>query len=243
MVGVPADTGVTLSDWFQWIGVGVAITGLALATPDGIAAAWRSIRGGLRKTDALIRRLIGRPQQVVGALDIALKPMGLAGRGYVDTWKPWSEKAKTAEKLGILHEQAEELRRRIDNLRTQIDGDISGVEKKIREVESRLSAVIRQVRSEMSGERSQASHVDARGLLPVALGIILTGLPDELAKVPVLGWLVVAAAATSIVRISRPWLRDFKGALKTLDPEGAHDNPTSDRNEAVSNDSHGRTNS
>ncbi len=180
----PAAPGVTLSDWIRWIGVGVAITGLGLATPDGIASAWRSIRSGLRKTSTLIKRLTGQQRPILASGGLILPKMGVAGRGYVDTWKPWSDKARTAEKLDILHQQSEELRRRIDNMRTQIDGDISEVEKKIREAEHRLAAQIRQVSSELSGERSQASHVDARGLLPVALGIILTGLPDELVRWP-----------------------------------------------------------
>jgi hypothetical protein len=45
---------------------------------------------------------------------------------------------------------------------------------------------------------------------------------------------VVAAAATSIARISRPWLRDFQKALKTVGPEGAQDNRAPDRAESVS---------
>ena len=171
----------------------------------------------------------------------ALKRVGFAGRGYVDTWIPWSQRARTAKKLNILHQQPEELRHRIDHLRSQIDGDISGVENKTRETESRLAAQIRQVRSEMSGERSQASHVDARGLRPVALGVILTGLPDELAKVQAVGRLVVAAAATSISYISRPWLRDFQGALRTMGPEPTQDNRPPDRSKAVSNDDDGNS--
>jgi hypothetical protein len=234
VVQAPVDPGVTLSDWIRWIGVGVALAGLALATPDGIAAAWRSLGRGFGKTTTLIKRLIGRQEQPDFTGRAALKPMAFAGRGYVDTWMPWSEKARAAEKLDILHQQSEELRRRIDNLRTQIDGDISVVEQKIREAESRLAAQIRQVSSELSGERSQASHVDARGLLPVAFGVILTGLPDELAKVPALGWLVVAAAASSIAYISRGWLRDFQKALKTVGTEGAQDISTPHQSEAVS---------
>ena len=215
VVQAPTAPGVTMSDWFRWIGVAVAIAGLALATPDGIASAWRSIRSGLRKTTTGIRHLIGRPRQTAVAGGVTARGVSAAGRGYVDRWKPWSEKAYTAEKLDILHEQSEELSRRIAQLRTRIDGDISDMEKKVREAESRLATQIRQVRSEILGERSRASYVDARGLLPVALGIVLTGLADELAEVPALGWLVVAAAATSVGCIFPAWLRDFKVALKT----------------------------
>jgi hypothetical protein len=94
---------------------------------------------------------------------------------------PWSGNARADEKIEILHQQADELRRRLDDLRTRFDGVVNLLQREIREAESRVAAQIRQLASEMRGERSQASHVDARGLLPVALGIILTGIPDELA--------------------------------------------------------------
>ena len=134
-----------------------------------------------------------------------MPPMGFALQGYVDTGKPWSEKATADEKLDTLHQQSEELRGRIDDLRTRHDRDRSSAQKEIREAESRLAAQIRQVRSEMSGERSQASHVDARGLLPVALGIIMTGLPDELAKVPAVG-MASSSSSAYLDRVHIPWL-------------------------------------
>jgi hypothetical protein len=62
----------------------------------------------------------------------------MAGRGYVDTWKPWSDKARTADKLDILHQQSEELRRRIDNLRTRLTVTSAESRRKY----ARLSAVL-----------------------------------------------------------------------------------------------------
>lgn len=228
VVSTPANPGVTLSDWIRWIGVGVALAGIALATPDGIAAAWLWLRSGLRKASTRIKRWIGRPERIVVSGHVTSPSIGFAGQGYVDTWEPWAEEATATEKLDILRQQSEELSHRIDNLRTQADRDRSSTQKGIREAESRLAARIRQVGLELSGERSQTSHVDARGLLPVGLGIVLTGLPDELAKVPAVGGLLVAAAAISIVCVFRGWLQDLQLALKTIGIEGAPDLGTPD---------------
>src|SRR6266436_6455257 len=77
-IQAPAAPGVTLSDWIRWIGVGVAITGLVLATPDGIASAWRSIRSGLRKTSTLIQRLTGRQRPILGSGGVTFPKMSVA---------------------------------------------------------------------------------------------------------------------------------------------------------------------
>jgi hypothetical protein len=230
VVHATADPSATLSEVIRWIGVVVAVAGVALATPDGIASAWRSLRNGLRKMNTLARRLVGRPVQPGGAGHVSLKKMGVAGQGYVDTWMPWSEKARAAEKIEILHQQADELLRRLDGLRTRHDGDVIFLRSEIREAESRSTGQIRQIASEMRGERSQASHVDARGLGPVALGIVLTGIPDELAKIPAIGVTAVAIAVVWTACMVPGWKRDLTQALKENKAEGVLEDGASGRN-------------
>jgi hypothetical protein len=38
----------------------------------------------------------------------------------------------------------------------------------------------------------RSAKVDARGIWPIGFGIVLTGIPDELARISVIGWLFVA---------------------------------------------------
>jgi hypothetical protein len=171
---------------------------------------------------------------------VSLKKMVVAGRGYVDTWMPWSETARADAKIEILHQQADELRRRLDDLRTRFDGDINLLQREIREAESRIAGQIRQLASEMRGERSQASHVDARGLGPVALGIVLTGVPNELAKVPVVGVTFIAIAVGWTAYMVPGWKRDFTRALKESRAERVLDDRARDRSGGDSNgDSNG----
>jgi hypothetical protein len=190
------------------------------------------LRRGSRRSELAKREL---PEEIFASRNVQYKPAPSAGQGHVDTWKPWAEEATATEKLDILRQQSEELSRRIDDLRSQADRDRGSTQKGIREAENRLAAGIRQVGLELSGERRQASHVDARGLLPVGLGIVLTGLPDELAKVPALGGLVVAAAAISIACVFRGWLRDLHQALKTIGTEGGPELGTPDHSEVTNN--------
>ena len=125
VVHASADPSKTLSDVIRWIGVAVAVAGVVLATPDGIASGWRSLKNGLRKANTRARLLLGLPVQIVGSGHVTFKKMGGAAFGYVDTWMPWSENARADEKIEILHQQADELRRRLDDLRTRFDGDVN----------------------------------------------------------------------------------------------------------------------
>ena len=220
VVHASADPSKTLSDVIRWVGVAVAVAGVVLATPDGIASGWRSLKNGLRKANTRARLLLGLPVQIVGSGHVTFKKIGVAGRGYVDTWMPWSETARADAKIEILHQQADELRRRLDDLRTRFDGDVDLLLREIRAAESSVAGQIRQLASEMRGERSQASHVDARGLLPVALGIVLTAVPDELAKIPAVGVTAIAIAVVCTGCMIPGWKRDFTRALKENRAEG-----------------------
>jgi hypothetical protein len=47
--------------------------------------------------------------------------------------------------------------------------------------------LVSELASELRGERSEASRVDARGFIPIAFGILLAGIPDELATIASIG--------------------------------------------------------
>jgi hypothetical protein len=207
---------VTESDVIRWIGVAVAVAGVILATPDGIASAWLSVKREHRKAIAFGRRLLRLPAHSVARAGTAHGRMTLGGRAHGHRWRQWLPHAGPLLKIDILHQQVDILLEEINKLRTQIDQTGDNLRKEIREAEGRVIAQVRQLAAEMQGERTQASHVDARGFGPIALGIIMTGLSNELAAVPPggwLGWLAIAVAVFWTIRASPGWLRDYKQAL------------------------------
>jgi hypothetical protein len=208
------DPGMTESDVIRWAGVVVGVAGVVLAIPDGIAAAWRWVKNWRDRAWSVARRLLGRPGQLDGSGGTQLKKLGFAGQGYVDKWQPWREDAEDGEKIGILHEQIEIVRDMIVGLRQQADRTAQDLKNDVREAEGRVTGQLRELASEIRGERSQASRVDARGFGPIAFGIILTGLPDELAAVAVVGWLVVGGAVVWTVCAFPGWLKDYTQALR-----------------------------
>ncbi len=209
-----ADPGVTESDVIRWVGVTVAVAGVVLATPDGIAAAWRLVKNWHLRAWALARRLLRLPGQEVSMAGMTAMEMTMAGKGFVERWQPWREDARDDEKIDILHKQIDSVHDQIGELRAQIDRTADDLRKEIREAEDHAIGQLRQLASEMRGERSQASRVDARGFGPIALGIMMTGLPDELATVAAVGWLAVAVAVIWTAGAFPSWLRDYRQALK-----------------------------
>lgn len=94
---------------------------------------------------------------------------------------------KQNEKLGQARQEIRQARQEAQDgdaaLRTIIEGHVGG-----------LRETARQIRARQDERDRQAARVDARGLLPIALSIILTGLPSDLAKVSWLGWTLILAA-------------------------------------------------
>ena len=214
VVRVAASPGVTTSDVLRWIGVSVAVAGVVLATPDGIASAWLVLKNRRRQAWTAAKRILRRPGRNVGVGGVTAKAMTTAGRGYADVWQPWREEACDPAKIDILHKQVVMLKGRIDEVRNQADRSADELRQEIHKAEGRVTGHVQQLTGELRSQRTQSSRVDARGLGPIALGIILTGLPDELASVEPLGWLIAAVAIIWTVTVFPSWQRDYKQAAE-----------------------------
>jgi hypothetical protein len=212
-----AQPGLTKSDVFRWAGVAVGVAGAVLATPHGIASLWRAGQRWHRKAMALGRRLLRRPPHTVAHAGLASGSASTGGSARGFRWQPWLPRAGADLKTEILHQQVDSLLVQVGELNAQMDQNDLNVQAEIRKTEERIVSQIRQLESDIRGERTQASQVDARGFGPIAFGILLTGIPDELAGIPPegwLGWLIVAIAGYWIIRVSPRWLRDYQQALK-----------------------------
>jgi hypothetical protein len=208
-----ADPGVTESDVIRWIGVAVAVAGAILATPAGIASLSVYVQQQRHEAMALARRLLRRPSSVTIHLPTARITL-TAPTGHVHIWQPWLPEANFELKIDILHKQIDILQGEINELRAEMDRTSDDLQRKINEAEARVEGLVRQVSSEIPGERSEASRVDARGFGPIALGIILAGVPDGLATVAPVGWLAVAVSIIWTATAWPGWLRDYKRALR-----------------------------
>jgi hypothetical protein len=184
-----ADPGVTESDVIRWVGVVIAVVGAILATPEGIASIWLYLKQQQRKLRVLAKRLLRHPTRVVGQGGVMVARSTMSGTAHASPWQPWLPLADADSKIEILHKQVDFLQEEINQLRRQMDRTSGDLTKKIREAEDRVRGLVEQLSSELRGERRQASRVDARGLGPIALGIVLTGLRTSFQPSPLWdGW-------------------------------------------------------
>jgi hypothetical protein len=175
------------AEWFNWIGVGVALSGVLIAEPDGVAVAW----GWLV---AAARRLVGRRQAVHDVS--ATGTMKLGGEARARRWQQWEPGASETRKVEVLHLQVELLLNEQDKLAGEMVQRFADLRGEMGRLEARLHGVDAETVRRVEATEQRAARVDARGLWPVFFGIVLTGLSTELASAAEpIGWLVVTFAA------------------------------------------------
>jgi hypothetical protein len=156
------------------------------------------------------------PKAIVGRGGLDIGRISMTGSASAYKWQPWLPRAGPSLKIEILHTQVDLLKYRINELSTRVDQAERNLKAEINEAEDRIARQVRQLELDIHGERTQGSQVDARGFGPIAFGIILAGIPDELAGTSEgwLGWLVALIATWWIICVAPQWLRDFRQALE-----------------------------
>jgi hypothetical protein len=182
------------ADWIRWAGVATAVTGALIATPDGTLAAWHGMtRAGNRIRDRLARYLPflrrtthTEPKQ---AADAGVS----AERMCVSRRIEWNARAGDKGKIELLHQQVDLLGQELTDVRQEIQRVEASLRSALERTEVRLQDAHQQVAGRLEARERREARVDAHGIWPIGAGIVLTGLPDELAAVAVLGWLSIAA--------------------------------------------------
>jgi hypothetical protein len=196
--------GNTESDWIRRIGVLVGLTGAVIAAWDGatwlargtrdfVIKWWRNLRAQIVSFWLRLRRKPTTRHVSLadaGAGTATLGKLGMSGSGFV-----WNSGASAGEKADILYREILRIYERINELdqtvmanHAEIQALIEAQVGEVREAHRRLEALL-------AAKERHETRVDGRGLLLVAAGILLTGIPDELARYPPLGWTITAVAA------------------------------------------------
>lgn len=204
-----------VAQWITWAGVTVAIIGACEAAPAGSVAAWRAGRRRAHQLRARLAALIPRLRSnahITGAAAAAVT--SAAPAGTVDVGAPWNDSAPLFEKIASLRQDVQRLdksigaseqrsRERVDSLRTDHDRAIT-------ELRSAQAAIVRRL-DEMETREAQT---DARGIIVIAGGILLTGLAAQLAIHPLLGLAVVLVVIAAAGRVGFLVIRDWRSQRK-----------------------------
>lgn len=207
------DAGPTLADGIRWSGIIVACAGALVAAPGGVAR----IRDGIMDTAwKLWRRLLGQLARVLPWLgkdanvppatargSVRIPTPRISGRGWV-----WNENDPDAQKIDALRRQILELWEELSRAQQQARAGTEALRTELMRDLAALRADHHAVIQQHEQEKRQDAQIDARGLPLVALGIVLTGVPDGLAARPWIGW-----PATAVALLLTIWLAAWPCAV------------------------------
>jgi hypothetical protein len=200
--------GPTEADLIRYVGVAIAVAGALIATPDGTTRLWhqaadlgRRIRSGITRFLRLSRRNAN-----VQANPVPATARFGGGDVTAQVITPWNSAAPDTDKIEFLREQVEQLKQDVANISQDIRERDAALQAAISQTESNLRGADQQLTRRLDASEQRAARVDARGIWPIGLGILLSGIPGELADVRALGIVVmVLAVAVTLNATFRVW--------------------------------------
>jgi hypothetical protein len=194
-----------LMDLVRCTGALVALVASFLAAPEATRHFWARLRMQAVTTGRTVQvqaervwlKMRGRgpaPQSV------ALAPATINLTGSVTATGTLT---LTVNRAGPLTERVERLEQHIETLNKLHDANRQAIAKEtadrqemVQRVSSKIGQEAAAIRSEITAMEQNALLVDARAVPVIGLGIVLTSIPDLIAKSAELGGLLIAAALT-----------------------------------------------
>jgi len=124
--------------------------------------------------------------------------------GTVGSWDP---SAPVDERIEALHQQITKVDGRLDGVLHELRQEVADRKRVVAELQQNLGAQNAELRGLLEEDKRRSALTDARGLPVVAFGILLSGVPDELASIPYgVGWLLPALGIFfSVVAVVPAW--------------------------------------
>jgi hypothetical protein len=121
--------------------------------------------------------------------------------------------ASADAKADLLHKQLlkvfatiTEVRQDVSQARQEATAGDAALREMLEARVGELAAESQQMRQRLEARERRAARVDARGLFPIALSIVMTGIPVDLAHISWLGWIFVLGAPAATFWIGlRVW--------------------------------------
>lgn len=189
----------TEADWVRRFGVLVALVGTLVATPEGTVLIGRWICAALRAMGRKIRVFLARflpflrhsanVHGVTASGSLSLPPLSMRAFGL-----KLSPDGDLKERVDLLDEHIVRAFGEIEKVRQEAAAGDAELRRIIEEQAGELRASVEAHRAAHAAAQRQSAQVDARGVVLIGAGVVMTGVPDGLAALPWSGWLVVALA-------------------------------------------------
>lgn len=99
----------------------------------------------------------------------------------------------------------------LKNLHAVVNGDYENLDKKISDVKALVSEVndkTAELQAKMVKAQEEAASIDAAGIPVIAAGVLLSGIPKELAMLPSVGWAILAGSMYLAIAMTRKTIKD-----------------------------------
>ena len=167
--------GITEADLVRWAGVLVGFLGAVVIAP---LAPARIVQAITTRINRLAARLFKRRKSVNFTVESAVGKVGFGGQ------------ARPTVRGGSTDQRLEQLEKDIDQLHllvTQHEQNLASLASDVTIKVGSVRTDVQGVRDDLAERDKRDDRLDAEGLPLVALGILMTGLPDGLAEITAVG--------------------------------------------------------
>jgi hypothetical protein len=187
----------TEADWVRRFGVLVALVGTLVAAPEGTVLIGREIWTALRTAR---RRIWGSLARFLPFLRRSANVQGVTASSSTRAPSPSMRAtglqlrpdADLKERVDLLDQHIVQAFREIETVRQEAAAGDAALRQKIEREVNDLRAAIDVHQAAHTAAQRQSAQVDARGVVLIGAGVVMTGVPDGLATFPWSGWLVIA---------------------------------------------------
>jgi hypothetical protein len=214
--------GPTEADWIRWTGLALAVVGTFVAAPSGVAhllhtAAW-PWRTLVFAAGGWVGWVFGK---WLGALMAAVFETMASdsdkkgsdeepGRG-LPIQLQWAESEPLEAKVEQLRSGLEQVAQQILDVRRDAQAADAELRVALAQVSGDLRTVGASLNSRMDAADQRAAKIDSRGIVLLGASVILTGIPDGLARIAWVGWLTVGVAVFLLLGILLALRREWLG--------------------------------
>ena len=165
-------------DYFRFAGMFMQLAGLIVAVVALDLALRKFGRPGIRDlVSAWFARYPGH--QVLGAAHIKLESVIMRGRGH--TWWPPKSGESTSEAVARIGRNTETLREGLSNFQNEVDGRVREVDGRLKGLEAKIEAARLEVTATLKTHATDGVPLALLSAAWLALGVVLTSIPQELA--------------------------------------------------------------
>lgn len=199
----------------RWVGVVIAVVGSLVVSPSASSKLWRSTvlsvkQGGRRVQSGLAwafprlfptRRVVSDVKIGTGAVAATSTMMAAAGH-------QWSPGASLEVRLEQLRQHLLAVEHRLGEAQQQLRREVADRATAVAQVLQSLTTEVNALRGHLVHQERQATDFTADGLPVLGVGVLLSGVPEDLARLPTpLAWALPLIGVLIALRAVRLWRR------------------------------------